>query len=240
MRFAEPVRFAEGVEVVGVDGDDTLWLCQDAFDAAEVELARLLEPWAPAEQVAAALDALFRRNLRLYGYGVKAWTLNCLELVADLGADLISPVLALGRDLLSGPVQLLPGAAAAVDALAADHRVVLVTKGDLIDQRRKLIASGLADRFAHVEILANKDVAAYEELLRFLGCEPERFLMVGNSEVSDVVPVLAAGGWAVHVPHTTTWSLERAEPTPHPRRAQVSSLGEVPRLLRPGAPTSAG
>jgi putative hydrolase of the HAD superfamily len=107
-----------------------------------------------------------------------------------------------------------------------------VTKGDLVDQRRKLVASGLAGRFDHVEIVPDKDVAAYEELLRFLECPAERFLMVGNSEVSDVAPVLAAGGWAVHVPHTTTWSLERASPTDHPRRAQVRSLGQVPALLQ--------
>jgi putative hydrolase of the HAD superfamily len=227
------VPFAEGVEVVGLDGDDTLWRCQEGFDAAEVELARLLAPWAGPEQVASALDAVSRLNLRRYGYGVKAWTLNCLEVAAALRADtdVVAAVLALGRDLLGGPVELLPGAAEAVDALRS-HRLVLVTKGDLVDQQRKLAASGLADRFDHVEIVADKDVATYEELLRFLDCPPEQFLMVGNSEVSDVGPVLAAGGWAVHVPHTTTWSLERADPVPHPRRATVASLGEVPRLLQ--------
>jgi putative hydrolase of the HAD superfamily len=225
------VRFAEGVEVVGLDGDDTLWLCQEGFDDAEVELARLLSPWASAERVAAELDAVSRRNLRLYGYGVKAWTLNCLEVAAAVGGDVVEPVLALGRELLGGPVVLLPGAAEAVDALSG-HRLVLVTKGDLVDQRRKLAASGLADRFDHVEIVPDKDPATYEELLRFLDCPPERFLMVGNSEVSDVAPVLAVGAWAAHVPHTTTWSLERADPTPHPRRATLTSLGEVAGLLQ--------
>ena len=214
--------FADGVEVVGVDGDDTLWLCQDAFDAAEARLVELVGPG-----FAERLEEISRRNLRLYGYGVKAWTLNCLEAGGPL-----EEVLALGRELLSGPVELLPGAAEAVDALAAAHRVVLVTKGDLVDQRRKLAASGLADRFDHVEIVADKDVAAYQELLRFLDVPAERFLMVGNGEVSDVAPVLAAGGWAVRVPHTTTWSLERATPTAHPRRAQVTSLGQVPALLQ--------
>ncbi len=216
------MRFAEGVQVVGVDGDDTLWLCQDGFDRAEAALAQLAGPG-----FAERLDALARRNLGLYGYGVKAWTLNCLEAGAP-----VEDALRLGKELLGAPVELLPGATEAVDALAAAHRVVLVTKGDLVDQRRKLAASGLADRFDHVEIVADKDVAAYEELLRFLDCAPERFLMVGNSEVSDVAPVLAAGGWAVHVPHTTTWSLERAAPTAHPRRAQVASLGQVPALLQ--------
>ncbi|MCW2678606.1 MAG: haloacid dehalogenase [Frankiales bacterium] len=218
--------FADGVQVVGVDGDDTLWLCQDGFDAAEASLARLA-----GDGFAAELEAVSRRNLRLYGYGVKAWTLNCLEAA---GPDLQEQVLAHGRALLAAPVELLPGAAEALDALAAAHRVVLVTKGDLVDQRRKLAASGLADRFDHVEIVADKDVPAYQELLRFLGCPAERFLMVGNSEVSDVAPVLAAGGWAVHVPHTTTWALERAAPTEHPRRVQVASLGQVPALLQGG------
>ncbi len=233
------MAFADGVEVVGVDGDDTLWLCQDGFDAAEVELARLLQPWADADEVLRALNRIARADLPLYGYGVKSWALNAVQTAVELSggtvpADVVQSVVELGKQLLSAPVELLPGAAEAVDALAATHRVVLVTKGDLVDQRRKLRLSGLADRFDHVEIVADKDEASYRELLAFLEVAPERFLMVGNSEVSDVVPVLGVGGWAVHVPHTTTWELERTEPVPHPRRATVDSLGQVPGLLHGG------
>ena len=232
------VPFAHGVEVVGVDGDDTLWRCQDAFDEAELRLGELLAPWAPADVVSCTLEQVVRDNLRRYGFGVKSWTLNAVQTALTVSGGTVTPqvvaqALDLGRALLDGPVEVLPGAQEAVDALAGTHRLVLVTKGDLVDQRRKLGLSGLADRFVHVEIVPDKDEAAYAELLRTLECPPERFLMVGNSEVSDVVPVLALGGWTVHVPYRTTWVHERlAEPVVHDRRAQVVSLGEVPALLR--------
>jgi len=226
------VPFADGVEVVGVDGDDTLWRCQDGFDDAETEVARLLAPYADVEHVQAALAATERANLGTYGFGVKAWTLNVLETVQRYDARLVPEVLALGKALLTGPVELLPGAEDAVVALGRTHRVVLVTKGDLVDQQRKLAASGLAGCFDHVEIVSDKTVSQYGELIAFLQVPPERFLMVGNSEVSDIHPVLALGGWAVHVPYRTTWVLERAaEPVVHNRRVTVESLAEVPALL---------
>ena len=230
------MRFGEGVCVVGVDGDDTLWRCQDGFDAADVALAELFPGHGP-EQVATTQHAMERRNLPTYGYGVKGWTLSALETGLALTGDRLTAaqvrgVLDLGRDLLTGPVEVLAGAAEALAALSASHKVVLVTKGDLVDQRRKLAASGLAGHFAHVEVVPEKDVDAYAELLRFLGCRPEEFLMVGNSEVSDVHPVLDLGGWAVHVPYHTTWVHERAEVSREdPRRATVASLAQVPALL---------
>jgi putative hydrolase of the HAD superfamily len=229
------VSFAAGVEVVGVDGDDTLWRCQDAFDEAEVEVARLLSPYADAEQVAAALARTERANLATYGFGVKAWTLNVLQASSELAGDAVPvpAVLELGRSLLTGPVEVLPGAEEAVLALGRTHRLVLVTKGDLVDQRRKLAASGLAGCFTHVEIVPDKSTETYDELLRFLEVPPDRFLMVGNSEVSDVRPVLELGGWAVHVPYRTTWVLERAaEPVDHARRLTVESLSQVRALLQ--------
>lgn len=228
------MSFAVGVDIVGVDGDDTLWRCQDFFDEAETELTSLLAPWG--DDLPARIAEVERRNVGLYGFGVKAWTLSMLQLALEIsngqaGAPVLQRILAMGRDMLGGPVDVLPGAAAAVDALAATHTVVLVTKGDLVDQQRKLAASGLADRFAHVEIVADKTPAAYAELLRLLECPPERFLMVGNSEVSDIAPVLALGGWAVYVPYRTTWALERADPVQHDRRLTVASLADVPPLL---------
>ena len=229
--------FALGVQVVGVDGDDTLWRCQDGFDAAEVEFAELLAAYAPADVVAAAVAATQRANLPLYGFGVKAWTLDLIEVALALSGGRVTAAeleraLQLGRDLLSGPVEVLPGARDAVTALSRTHRVVLVTKGDLVDQQRKLALSGLADCFSHVEIVADKHTGAYAELLRFLEVRPEQFLMVGNSEVSDIHPVLELGGWAVHVPYRTTWVLERAHtPVLHDRRATVETLAEVPLLL---------
>lgn len=228
--------FADGVKVVGVDGDDTLWRCQDAFDEAELEVARLLAEHAHPDAVAAALARIGRANLATYGFGVKAWTLNVLQTAHELAgaAAPVPALLELGRALLTGPVELLPGAEEAVRALGRTHRVVLVTKGDLVDQRRKLAASGLAGCFDHVEVVADKTVGTYDELLRFLDVPAERFLMVGNSEVSDVHPVLELGGWAVHVPYRTTWVLERAPaPVVHDRRLTVESLADVRVLLQP-------
>ncbi|MCW2614827.1 MAG: family hydrolase [Frankiales bacterium] len=229
------MAFADGVVVVGVDGDDTLWRCQDAFDDAEIEVARLLADVAPLEEVMDALARTERANLGTYGFGVKAWTLNVLETVEQYGVSLVPQVLALGKGLLTGPVEVLPGAREAVEALGRTHRVVLVTKGDLVDQQRKLRASGLLDCFSHVEIVSDKTPAQYTELLRFLDITPAQFLMVGNSEVSDVHPVLELGGWAVHVPYRTTWVLERsAGPVVHDRHLAVASLSEVPELLGAG------
>ena len=152
------MRFAEPVEVVGVDGDDTLWRCQDAFDEAEVEVARLLAPYADEAQVQAALARTERANLATYGFGVKSWVLNVLQVAEELGGPplAIAPFLDLGKALLTGPVEVLPGAQDAVLALGRTHRVVLVTKGDLVDQRRRLTASGLAPCFAHVQIVPDK------------------------------------------------------------------------------------
>lgn len=227
------------VEIVGVDGDDTLWRCQDGFDAAEIELAGLLAPWAAADDVARVLHRHEDAGLPLYGFGVKGWALSAVSAAVEVSGgqvpgSVVEQVVALGRALLSGPVELLPGAREAVEALTATHRTVLITKGDLVDQRRKLRASGLAPLFAHVEVVPDKQEADYFELLALLECPAERFLMVGNSEVSDVVPVLALGGWAVHVPYRTTWVRERAEPVEHDRRFTVASLADVPGLLAAG------
>lgn len=170
---------------------------------------------------------------------MKSWTLNVLQTAQELagGEAPVAPFLELGRALLTGPVEVLEGAEEAVVALGRTHRVVLVTKGDLVDQRRKLAASGLAGCFSHVEIVPDKTPSAYDELLRFLDVPADRFLMVGNSEVSDVRPVLELGGWAVHVPYHTTWVLERAsEPVVHDRRLTVGSLSEVPALLQADLP----
>lgn len=227
------MTFAADVEVVGVDGDDTLWRCQDAFDEAEEVVAELLQACAPVEQVQEALARTERANLPTYGFGVKAWTLNVLQTAHEMGASVVPEVLQLGKDLLTSRVELLPGAQEAVIALGRTHRVVLVTKGDLVDQQRKLKASGLAGCFSHVEIVSDKTPEQYAELLRFLEVPAERFLMVGNSEMSDVRPVLELGGWAVHVPYRTTWVLERAaEPVVHDRLLVLGSLSQVPELLK--------
>jgi putative hydrolase of the HAD superfamily len=230
--------WAGEVQVVGLDGDDTLWRCQEAFDAAQEELRELLRPFADAQMVDQTFDGLEATQLALYGYGVKTFTLCAVETAARLAGpaltgQLVRQVLGLGQAMLAAPVELLPGAADAVEALRADgHRLALVTKGDLIDQERKLAASGLSDAFDHVEILSDKTAEKYDELLRLLACPPSAFLMVGNSMRSDVGPVLALGGLAVHVPYHTTWHHEHDDAwRSHPGLRVITILRELPAAL---------
>lgn len=226
------------IRLVGIDGDDTLWRCQDFFDDAAAALRELLSPWATGPEIDEALHEREAANLRLFGYGIKGFTISAVEVAVELSAGAvdggtIGAVVGVGRRLVEHPVELLPGAEDLVASLSRTHDVVLVTKGDLVDQERKLASSGLRRYFLHVEIVSEKDAATYVELLRTLDCAAEEFLMVGNSERSDIEPVLAVGGWAVHVPYHTTWRRELvAEPSlAHPRRATVVSLSDVPRLL---------
>jgi putative hydrolase of the HAD superfamily len=226
------------VRLVGIDGDDTLWRCQDPFDEAEGAFCELVAPWASPAELGEALALRESANRPLFGYGIKGFTISAVEVAVDLSrgdvpARTVQAILDVGRALLEHAVEVLPDAETAVAALARTHKVVLVTKGDLVDQQRKLRLSGLAKHFAHVEIVSEKDPATYEELLVTLECPAEQFVMIGNSERSDVEPVLAIGAWAVHVPYHTTWRSELVgEPSlGHPRRRAVASLAEIPALL---------
>jgi putative hydrolase of the HAD superfamily len=231
------VSFAAGVTVMGVDGDDTLWHCQDEFDAAEEHLGELLSDLVDASTVQGLMRETETRNLPVYGYGVRSFTLSAVELALSLDAPTatVQRILALGRELLASPVRPVPGAAEAVASMREHHRLVLVTKGDLLHQQRKLRDSGLRELFSHVEIVGEKHPEAYAELLGFLGLRPEEFLMVGDSERSDILPVLEVGAWAVHVPHARPWWNEVVtdRPAPHPRRRDVAALGELVGLLSP-------
>jgi putative hydrolase of the HAD superfamily len=229
---------AEPIDVVGLDGDDTLWRCEDLFHEAQRHFRAMLADFADDETVDATLSRVERGNLALFGYGIKGFALSAVETAAQLAgphlsAALVEQILDLARGMLSAPVELLPGAAEAVAALRdAGHRVVLVTKGDLLDQERKLEQSGLADAFDHVEIISEKNTVKYAELLRVLGCPPERFLMVGNSVRSDIVPVVELGARAVHVPYHLVWDHEHVGSwAGHPNVIEIANLSELPALL---------
>lgn len=219
-----------------MDGDDTLWRCQDGFDHAESEFRALLSPYADAETADRALNATVRRNLDMYGYGVKSFALSAIETASELvgpalTTQMVGRVLELGRELLTAPVELLPGASAAVGALrAAGHRLVLITKGDLVDQQRKLRESGLGDHFDHVEVVSDKVADTYRDLLAVLECPPERFLMVGNSPLSDVLPVVEIGSRAVYVPYHTTWRHEEAADVGWHRHPAIRTLDNLVEL----------
>ncbi len=230
-----------GIEVVGFDGDDTLWQSEAAFALTHERFRAMLAGHVPAEELDRRLLDVERANLALYGYGVKAFTLSLVETAIEVTAGTITAVeiaaiLEAGKELLAHPVELLPGAADAVRAAVdAGYRVMVVTKGDLFHQESKVARSGLGELVHGVEVVAEKDVATYRRILQRVGAPPEQFCMVGNAPRSDIAPVLHLGGWAVHVPHALTWELERHDDEEalvrHPRYRRVESLCELPALL---------
>lgn len=219
---------SRGIAMVGFDADDTLWRSQDYFDAAQAQFEQLLAGYVDLDDVGARLYAVEQRNLALFGYGVKGMLLSMVETAVELtggrirGED-VHRIVALGKQLLQHPVELLPGVRAAVEAVAAEFPVVLITKGDLFHQEAKVRQSGLSDLFGRIEIVSEKDPPTYARLCREFGIAPQQFLMVGNSLRSDIAPVLALGGWGVHVPYHTTWA--------HEAQARVEAGGERLRTV---------
>jgi putative hydrolase of the HAD superfamily len=206
------------IHTIGFDGDDTLWHSETEFEVTQAMFCDLLAPYVPHPEVdlEARLVATEGANLELFGYGVKAFTLSMIETALDVSegqvpGSVIQTLLNRGKEMLAHPVDLLDGVAEVIDALIGRYRLVLITKGDLLHQESKVASSGLADRFDHVEIVAEKDPATYARILDRHGIDPAGFLMVGNSVRSDVLPVLAIGGQAVHVPYHVTWAHEHAD-----------------------------
>lgn len=204
------------IDVVAFDGDDTLWLSETFFVLTQQRFNALLSPWCDPTETAERLLERERQNLAHFGYGVKGFALSMIETAIDASEGDI-PSAALGeivdwaRDMMEHPVELLPGVEETLDGLANRYRLVVVTKGDLFHQESKVAASGLADRFEGVHIVSEKDPTTYQGIVSGLGVGAERFLMVGNSTRSDIEPVIAIGGHAVHVPHDHTWALEHAD-----------------------------
>jgi putative hydrolase of the HAD superfamily len=224
-------------DIVGFDADDTLWQSEDSYHVAERRFAELLGPYtADGIDLAAALLATERANLSVSGYGVKAFALSMIETAVTVSAGtvpatVIGQLVDLAHDMLTEPVQLLPHVPEVLANVARDHRLILITKGDLVHQTRKITTSGLDHHFEYVEILLEKDPASYARILRHVGVEPPRFCMVGNSVRSDILPVLELGGHGAHVPHHLTWDIERIEH--HDAEfAELTSIAELPAWLR--------
>jgi putative hydrolase of the HAD superfamily len=204
------------IKVIAFDADDTLWVNEPFFREYEADFATLVSNYASKEESEAALYKRFVKNLPLYGYGLKSFTLSLIETLGELTdgqADyaLVKKTLELGQEILRKPVEVLDGVEEVLKKLNGDYRLVMATKGDLLDQERKLQRSGLAHYFHHIEVMSDKKSGDYDKLLKRLDCQPAEFLMVGNSMKSDVLPVLEIGGWAVHVPFHTTWEHEMVE-----------------------------
>lgn len=225
------------ITTIGFDADDTLWQNEAFFRLTQDRFTALLADYAETDHLHDRLLAAERRNLGHYGFGVKGFTLSMIETAIEVTegrveASVIAEIMAAGREMLAHPIELLPHARAAVEAVAQNHRVLLITKGDLLDQERKLAQSGLGDLFHAVEIVSDKTPAAYAGIFARHGDGAERALMVGNSLKSDVLPVIAVGGHGVHVPHALTWALEVADPPQgHARFHAIDHLGMLPDLV---------
>ena len=204
----------KNIKVIAFDADDTLWVNEPYFREVEDKFCELLEDFLPHHTIQKELFKTEMDNLELYGYGVKSFMLSMIETITritDNTADtkLINKAIELGRELLNKPIELLDGVETVLQQLNGDYRLVMATKGDLLDQERKLIKSGLTKHFHHIEIMSDKKISDYKKLLKHLDCKPEHFLMIGNSIKSDVIPVLKLGGYAIHVPYHTTWAYEK-------------------------------
>lgn len=232
----DPRRITD-VTCIGFDADDTLWHNETFFRLTQDRFTSLLADYVDSSHLDERLLEVERRNLGRYGFGIKGFMLSMIETALDVTEDrvpasIIRQIVEAGQDMLVHPIDLLPGARETVEALAPHYTLVLVTKGDLLDQERKLAQSGLGELFDGIEIVSDKTRATYEVLFAKHGAGAEHSLMVGNSLKSDVIPALEAGAWAVHVPHDVTWALEHADtPTAHRRFHHVDRLDHVPQLL---------
>lgn len=204
------------IRIIGFDADDTLWVNQSYFDEAEFRFRELLSEYIPYESVAEELLKVEIHNMDLLGFGVKAFTLSMVEAALSISENKISQdalfeIVQLGKGIMQKPVELLDGVQDVLSKLSGRYKLVVVTKGDLLDQERKLRRSSLEHYFHHVEIVSDKQSDDYRKLLRQLDCRPENFLMIGNSMKSDIVPVIELGAYAAYVPFHTTWAHETTD-----------------------------
>lgn len=223
------------LSLIGFDADDTLWKSEDYYRAAEKQFQAIVGEYIDITdpQTAGHLLAVERRNLGIYGYGAKGMTLSMLEAAIEMTMGRISTsdikrILQIGHDTLRHPVELLDGVREAVAAIAAQYPVVLITKGDLFHQESKIQRAGLEDILPRIEIVSEKDPATYARVLAECDCPPERFVMIGNSPRSDAEPVLALGGWAIHMPYAMTWAheLDHNLDADHPRMRTVQCAAQ--------------
>lgn len=222
---------------IGFDADDTLWQNEQFYRVTETRFQELLGEHLDAPGVSARLLEAAKRNLGVYGFGIKSFTLSMIETAVEVTegrvqGDIIGQILAIGREMHSHPIETLPGARAAVEALKDRYRLVLITKGDLFDQERKLAQSGLGELFDAVEIVSDKNADTYRRVFARHGEGPETAMMIGNSLKSDIVPAIAAGSWGVYIPHELTWAAEHdVAPEDHPRFRQIDELGQLGTLI---------
>ncbi len=227
------------LKVIAFDADDTLWVNEPYFRETEEKFCALLEDYLPHHTINQELFKTEMQNLALYGYGIKGFMLSMVETALRISNNTVSNVviekiIGYGKDLLERPIELLDGIEEVLNILKPHYRLVVATKGDLLDQERKLKKSGLEYYFHHIEIMSDKQESDFSKLIRHLDIAPEEFMMIGNSLKSDILPVLALGGHGVHVPFHTTWVHEKIEhEVHHPNFREVAHVHDILPILLP-------
>lgn len=228
----------DNIKVIGFDADDTLWVNETYFRDAELEFAKLLAPYETANKIDQELFKKEIENLPLYGYGIKGFVLSMVEMALEISNGnvtnvTIEKILQIGKDMLNKPVELLEGVEEVLHTLSQHYRLIVVTKGDLLDQERKLEKSGLLDYFHHIEVVSDKQEANYSKLLNHLDIKPSEFLMIGNSLKSDILPLVNIKAKAIHIPFHTTWIHEQVDDKEADSKTYktVNSLLEILPLL---------
>ena len=222
------------IKVIGFDADDTLWVNEPFYQEVEKEFCQIMEPYLSGKEISEELFKTEMQNLEVYGYGAKGFILSMIETALrttqeKLTATEINRILEIGKTLLTMPIQLLDGVENVLQKLQGRYILILATKGDLLDQERKLMKSGLINYFHHIEIMSDKHENNYKKLISRLGIEPHEFLMVGNSVKSDILPVINIGAKAVHIPFEVTWQHESKHSTPD--RETFISVLEISEIL---------
>ncbi|WP_289048496.1 HAD family hydrolase [Carboxylicivirga marina] len=226
-----------GIKVIAFDADDTLWENETFFREAEQQFAELMLKYSPKNETLKVLYDVEIANMPIYGYGIKAFILSLIETANllsgyQVSARQINELTDLGKEMLDKPVVLLEGVEEVLKKAAVNYKLIVATKGDLLDQERKLRKSGLLKYFHHIEVMSDKTSDAYQILIQHLDVKPNELMMVGNSLKSDVLPVLELGGWGVHIPFHTTWQHEIVtEPITNNKFIELGSVSELPMLL---------
>ena len=226
------------IKVIGFDADDTLWVNETYFRDAETAFAKLLYRFETENKIDQELYKMEIKNLPVYGYGVKGFVLSMVEMALELSNNTVSnksiaEILEIGKDMINKPVELLDGVEEVLKVLSRKYRLIVATKGDLLDQERKLEKSGLLDYFHHIEVLSDKKEENYSRLLKHLDIKPQHFLMIGNSLKSDILPLVAIGAKAIHIPFHTTWAHEKVAVNPNKPKdyRTLKNISEVISIL---------
>ena len=227
------------IKVIGFDADDTLWICESIFRNAELKICQLLSPYISQETLLEKIFEIHIQNLPVYGYGIKGYILSLTEAALkfsekEIPGNVIFEIISIGKEMLNSPVELINNVENILPQLKNRYKLIVATKGDLLDQQRKLKNSGISHYFDHIEIMSDKKSSDYKKMFENLNISPSEFMMVGNSLKSDILPVIELGAKGIHIPYEITWLHENVENTEiqNPDFYEIKSLDEIFTLLK--------